>query len=149
MPTLATLIDNMRNWRLDSDDVVSYLNPPTPVIQVGPKIQEPVKESTEIAMDRLKSAGSTGNVEIKTVRGVSSVCNFCLCLFIFLFLTFTDILFMMFWCNSKKYTILSPNCHKLFQLSIILDLKFFFRVGASIFCVPGWFQEYSEMKQQM
>ncbi|XP_044756772.1 transient receptor potential cation channel subfamily A member 1 isoform X2 [Coccinella septempunctata] len=69
MPTLATLIDTMRNWRLDADDVVTHLNPPTPIIQVSPRIQEPVKESSEISMDRLKSASSTGNVEIKTVRG--------------------------------------------------------------------------------
>ncbi|XP_045463564.1 transient receptor potential cation channel subfamily A member 1 isoform X3 [Harmonia axyridis] len=69
MPTLASLIETVRNWRLDADDVVAQLNPPTPIIQVGPRIQEPVKESTEISMERLKSANSTGNIEIKTVRG--------------------------------------------------------------------------------
>ncbi|KAL3284376.1 hypothetical protein HHI36_018540 [Cryptolaemus montrouzieri] len=68
MPTLTYVIDLMRNWRLDAEDVVTQLNPPTPIIQVSPQIKEPVKDATAIDMERLPSPKSISNVDLSTTE---------------------------------------------------------------------------------
>ncbi|KAK9882266.1 hypothetical protein WA026_020372 [Henosepilachna vigintioctopunctata] len=64
MPSLTYLLDLIRNYRLDADDVVTQLNPPTPIIHVVPKIETPVKDTTAVDLERLVTPNSLNSIEL-------------------------------------------------------------------------------------